>query len=82
VGRGGARRPGLTAAARLQDGTTDTVWKVVSERTLEVARAFFDCPGLTALPLMGENPLGEHSRGSHWETRIMNDEFMAYGEGR
>ena len=28
--------------------------------------------------LMGENVLGRASRGSHWETRIMNDEFMAY----
>jgi hypothetical protein len=33
------------------------------------------------LPLMGENQLGDASRGSHWETRIMADEFMSYGEG-
>jgi hypothetical protein len=29
---------------------------------------------------MGDNVLGASQRGSHWETRIMNDEFMAYGQ--
>jgi hypothetical protein len=64
------------------DGAVDAgVWHVVSERTVEVARQYFNCSSLTAVPLMGENQLGDGSRGSHWETRIMNDEFMAYGEG-
>lgn len=63
------------------DGSVDEVWFVVSERTLDVARSYFNCSNLTRLPLMGENQLGAASRGSHWETRIMNDEFMAYGEG-
>ena len=63
------------------DGTTDRVWFVVSPRTLAAARAYFNCSTLKRLPLMGENQLGAASRGSHWETRIMNDEFMAYGEG-
>ena len=60
---------------------------VVSERTLVAARNYFNCstlgdnPAFPGLPLMGENQLGSSSRGSHWETRIMNDEFMAYGEG-
>jgi len=62
------------------DDTTD-VWFVTSSRTLQVARDYFGCPTLTGLPLMGENQLGSGSRGSHWETRIMNEEFMAYGEG-
>ena len=57
------------------------VWYVTSQRTLTVARSFFGCPNLDGLPLMGENQLGTGSRGSHWETRIMNEEFMAYGEG-
>ena len=59
----------------------DQIWSVVSERTIAAARTYFNCSTLTHLPLMGENALGETSRGSHWETRIMNDEFMAYGEG-
>jgi hypothetical protein len=36
---------------------------------------------LEALPLMGGNQIGVDSRDSHWETRIMNDEIMAYGQG-
>ena len=63
------------------DGSTDEIWMVVSKRTIDAARTYFNCPNLTRLPLMGENQLGASSRGSHWETRIMNDEFMAYGEG-
>ena len=63
------------------DGSTDEVWTVVSPRTLAVARKYFGCASLASLPLMGENQLGAASRGSHWETRIMNDEFMAYGRG-
>ena len=57
----------------------DSVWYVTAPRTLSVARTYFNCSSLTALPLMGENMLGASQRGSHWETRIMNDEFMAYG---
>ncbi len=60
---------------------TEPVWFVTSERTLTVARDYFGCPELDGLPLMGDNQLGTGSRGSHWETRIMNDEFMAYGDG-
>ena len=60
---------------------TDEIWVVVAPRVLEKAREFFGCPTLDALPLMGRNQLGDASRDSHWETRIMNDEFMAYGEG-
>ena len=60
---------------------TEDVWFVTSQRTLDVARDFFGCPDLDGLPLMGDNQLGTGSRGSHWETRIMNDEFMAYGDG-
>ena len=64
------------------DGTTDAgVWAVISERTVDVARRYYNCSSLTSMPLMGENQLGDGSRGSHWETRLMNDEFMAYGEG-
>lgn len=60
---------------------SEPVWFVTSERTLRVARDYFGCPELDGLPLMGDNQLGTGSRGSHWETRIMNDEFMAYGDG-
>eukprot|EP01052_Picozoa_sp_SAG31_P030583 SAG31_NODE_3150_length_4617_cov_23.083001_4_plen_269_part_00 len=64
------------------DGESDTVWHAVSPRVLQVARDFFACTDLNALPLMGENILGPSQRGSHWETRILNDEFMAYGQVR
>ena len=68
-----------------EDGTRDQIWHVISPRALDVASLYFNCSalrnGAMGLPLMGENPLGESSRGSHWETRIMTDEFMAYGEG-
>ena len=47
----------------------EDIWHVISDRTLTVARDYFDCPTLDALPLMGENLLGRSSRGSHWETR-------------
>ena len=57
------------------------VWHINSPRVLELARRYFGCDTLEALPLMGDNVLGASQRGSHWETRIMNDEFMAYGEG-
>ena len=46
----------------------------------QVARKYYNCSSLSNLPLMAENPLGASQRGSHWETRIMNDEFMSYGE--
>jgi hypothetical protein len=62
-------------------GDSMPVWYVTSSRTLQVARGYFGCQSMTGVPLMGENQLGPGSRGSHWETRIMNDEFMAYGEG-
>lgn len=64
------------------DGESDTVWHAVSPRVLQVARDYFDCTDLNELPLMGENILGPSQRGSHWETRILNDEFMAYGQVR
>ena len=78
----GANFPGLPPGK-------DELWFVVSERALVAARSYFNCstigdgsnPDFPGLPLMGENQLGSSSRGSHWETRIMNDEFMAYGEG-
>ena len=61
------------AAAAVADGTSKTmvksipmdgedIWNVISERTLTVAREYFDCPTLTALPLMGENVLVRHRR--------------------
>jgi hypothetical protein len=68
------------------DGSTDSgVWHAIGKRVVAVSRAYFQCsaadwPGFS-LPLMGENPLGDTSRGSHWETRIMKDEFLAYGGG-
>ena len=46
-----------------------------------IAKQHFNCSSLTGVPLMGENPLGDGSRGSHWETRLVADEIMAYGNG-
>jgi hypothetical protein len=45
---------------------TMQVWQAVGERTMAVAKSYFDCATLTSMPLMGENPLGDTSRGSHW----------------
>lgn len=65
------------------DGSIDpTVWFAIGPRTLTTASHYFNCTGLERLPLMAENQLGESARGSHWETRILNDEIMAYGEGK
>jgi hypothetical protein len=63
------------------DGSKDEVWVATGERTLEIARQYYNCSTLSGLPLMGENPLGEGSRGSHWETRLLADDIMAYGNG-
>ena len=60
------------------DGTTDQVWHFISGLPLKYAQSYFNCPSLSALPLMGENPLGDGSRGSHWETRIMADDVLTY----
>ena len=46
-----------------------------------IAKQHFNCSSLTGVPLMGENPLGDGSRGSHWETRLVADDIMAYGNG-
>ena len=63
------------------DGSKDTVWVAIGARTLEIARQYYNCSTLEGLPLMGENPLGDGSRGSHWETRLLADDIMAYGNG-
>ena len=63
------------------DGSTDEVWVATGARTLEIARQYFNCSSLSGVPLMGENPLGDGSRGSHWETRLLADDIMAYGNG-
>jgi hypothetical protein len=44
----------------------ENVWTVVSPRVLQVARAYFDAPELSGLPLLGENRLGSAQSGSHW----------------
>eukprot|EP01047_Picozoa_sp_COSAG01_P004751 COSAG01_NODE_158_length_23708_cov_7.921979_9_plen_391_part_00 len=64
------------------DGDVDQIWHVISPRVLSVAQTYFGCPSLTALPLMGANSLGPSQRGSHWETRILADEILAYGTGQ
>ena len=75
----------LQAPMQDTDGSTDMVWHAVGERVVAVARAYFQCSAADwngfSVPLMGENALGDTSRGSHWETRIMKDEFLAYGGG-
>ena len=63
------------------DGSKDDVWVATGARTLEIARQYYNCSTLSGLPLMGENPLGDGSRGSHWETRLLADDIMAYGDG-
>eukprot|EP01043_Picozoa_sp_COSAG02_P042350 COSAG02_NODE_3594_length_6513_cov_21.456813_2_plen_161_part_00 len=64
------------------DGRTDLIWHAVGPRTVQAAARYFNCSSLTSVPLMGENQLGDRSRGSHWETRILNDEVMSYGESK
>ena len=71
-----------------QDGDTDQVWHLTKGRGYEMAAKFFGCTdeagtippyGSTqwnGLPLMG---LPDSGRGSHWETRIMRDDVLAYG---
>eukprot|EP01052_Picozoa_sp_SAG31_P016180 SAG31_NODE_1063_length_10105_cov_4.370778_2_plen_167_part_00 len=64
------------------DGAVDmSVWAATGPRTLQVARDYFACATLTHFPLMGENHLGESSRGSHWETRLLREELLSYGGG-
>ena len=65
------------------DGTTDNIWHFKGDRVRSFASNYYNCDKakLKSLPLMGENSLGAGSRGSHWETRIMYDEFMSYGSG-
>jgi len=61
------------------DGATDEVWYFTKGRAYELAQLYFDCTSngsWTGLPLMGLPELG---RASHWETRIMRDDFMSYG---
>ena len=77
---GDGNRDSMVEERDVPDDSED-VWFVTSQRTLAVARDYFGCPTLDGLPLMGDNQLGSGSRGSHWETRVMNDEFMAYGDG-
>jgi hypothetical protein len=62
-------------------GGRDDVWVATGARVLAIGRQYFNCSSLDAVPLMGSNPLGPGSRGSHWETRLLADEIMAYGRG-
>ena len=48
------------------DGQTELIWEVVSERVVLTAQQYFNAPGLTGLPLLGDNQLGESQSGSHW----------------
>jgi len=59
------------------DGASDDVWHFTQGRAHNLAREYFGCTGTwEGLPLMG---LPEAGRASHWETRIMRDDVMAYG---
>ncbi len=80
---GSARVPVVQQLAMTDlDGRTDLIWHAVGPRTVQAAARYFNCSSLTSVPLMGENQLGDRSRGSHWETRILNDEVMSYGESK
>jgi len=64
-----------------QDGAIDEVWHFVKGRAHDLAAEYFGCAGASngswlGLPLMGLPQVG---RASHWETRIMRDDVMAYG---
>ena len=52
----------------------DSVYYVVSEKTLLKARQHFNCGTLPGVPL--ENQGGEGSIGSHWEARYMLGDYM------
>lgn len=77
--------PAAAAAGAGADGSgsssEDEVWVATGPRVVAVGRQYYNCPELSGVPLMGLNPLGPGSRGSHWETRLMADEIMAYGRG-
>ena len=74
-------RKGLVTLGKVEDldGAVDEVWYFVKGRAYELAQNYFGCTSNTSwdgLPLMGLPELG---RASHWETRIMRDEVMSYG---
>ena len=63
------------------DGATDMIWHFTKgSRVYDAAQAYFACTDDEAwqgVPLMGLPDLG---RNSHWETRIMRDDVMSYGQ--
>ena len=48
--------------------------KIVSQKVVEAARQHFGCPSVEGVAL--EDSGGEGSAGSHWESRILNNELM------
>ena len=62
------------------DGSTDKVYFFTKGRAYELAQDYFNCHDETqwqGLPLMGLPDIG---RASHWETRVMRDDVMSYGQ--
>ena len=74
-------RKGLVTRGKVEDldGATDEVWFFRKGRAYELAQNYFGCTSngsWDGLPLMGLPELG---RASHWETRIMRDDIMSFG---
>lgn len=51
-----------------------TITKLVTPAALKKAREFFGCPNLNGVEL--EDQGGQGTAGSHWEKRILNQDFM------
>jgi len=62
-------------------GIDGAVWTAIGDRVVQVAREYFGDDAIDGVPLMGENQLGDSSRGSHWETRVLREELLSYGGG-
>jgi len=80
-GSDGARKS-LIKLAKVTDtdGATDEVWHFTSGRAYEMGAKYFDCQNgsdWSGVPLMG---LPESGRASHWETRVLRDDVMSYGD--
>lgn len=62
------------------DGEEDDIWHFrEGTRAASAAQLYFGCDSGAwhGLPLMGKPDVG---RNSHWETRIMRDDVMSYGQ--
>jgi hypothetical protein len=52
------------------------VAKLVTPRVMQVARNYFDCPGLNGVELENQPTSSGSCYGSHWEERLFEQELM------